>query len=324
MWYYCHTCQRRFDIGVHGDLNIIAGEVPEAPTCPTCGDGFVEEISEASSAEDAQSSSASDTPAATTSTVTGPFVLSTAPTAVIRITLPISPSESSASSVSIPSPPVFRSLPGFVQSILGIFTPTGRGNGSNRRRAMRENEGAAEESRSRPRLFPETRQQVFPPTLAATFSTSITEEDLSSPDGLQRLLISLFSQLYDLMSVPQETSSSQPSTQNVPTTTPEAAEASQTEGSRDEATASATPRTPGDMVRMLLQQVLSGQSPIQWVRIPAIPDLLGDYVFGDRAFDDMISSLMEQAAGQRAPPPASQIAIDALLREPYHLGMLPS
>ncbi|KGG52475.1 hypothetical protein DI09_16p290 [Mitosporidium daphniae] len=317
MWYYCHTCQRRFDAGAGPDA--VAVESSESPMCLSCGDGFVEEITASPGAEDAQQPAAPAMPA-------GTFAYPTAPAAVIRITLPISSAESSTSPDSTPSPPSLRSLPGFVQSILGIFTPTGRGNGSHRRRPTRENEAATESSRTRPRLFPETLQPTFPQTLAATFSTSITEEDLSSPDGLQRLLISLFSQLYDLMAVQPEGSTPQAPAQGVQVEAPNLPEDPRTETPGEAApgeaapgqSAPTTPQTPSDMVRMLLQQVLSGQSPIQWVRIPAIPDLLGDYVFGDRAFDDIISSLMEQASGQRAPPPAPQVIIDALPRGPYH------
>jgi hypothetical protein len=43
-----------------------------------------------------------------------------------------------------------------------------------------------------------------------------------------------------------------------------------------------------------------------------MPEVSGDYVFGDAAFDRLMTQLMEQDALRRAPPPATQAAIDSL------------
>lgn len=328
--YYCHTCQQRFQ-STGADMSI----------CSMCHGEFIEAIP----SENANSPIPIIRPIAT-------FAITSPPTTVIRITVPVSASAAASTSTNSingsntegqtqPTTPSIGGLPGFVQSILGIFTPsTQRGNGSSRRRTSRDQDNVNEDTRSsppRPRLISSTTTTPFgaiPASIATTFTTTLSEEDLSSPEGLQQFLISLFTQVFDTMTTTTAETDSNSDASNATAGTSSTAgttsaehtsqyttESSSTETSESNiAPSSLSPNTPGEMIRLLLQQVLTGPLAMQWIRVPAIPELLGDYVFGDRAFDDVISELMEQAAGQRAPPPADQSAINALERVPYTSG----
>lgn len=157
----------------------------------------------------------------------------------------------------------------------------------------------------------------------ATFVQQMSQDQEMSIDTIRNLLLNGFS---EMMYVAQTANQHLPV--NGGMNNPSDNYNGDSSRNEDGDPSSLDPARISDLLREALLQAFSSQvssqdtTPAAWIRLH-VPDVIGDYVFGEQAFDQVLSNLMDQAAQQRAPPPASPDVIAALPRQPYNPSDLP-